>query len=87
MLLPCPPQLGAHGGPIVLCGRSHYAFDQVQVDLSSSIGDLVPFGDGSAHDGTFTRTLLDRDAATSAGPYHVGFRNGAVMLTYYPRNL
>lgn len=86
-LLPCPPELGAEGGPIVLCGRYHYAFDQFQVDLSSSIGDLVPFGDWSAEDGTFTRTFLDGDAATPAGLYHVGFRNGAVMLTYYPRNL
>lgn len=85
-LLDCPPTLApGREGRVLLCGRYEYGIRGFQMDMEHAAERLVAFGDWSADEGgTYTRTYLDADAG-GRGVYHVGFHDGAVMLTYAPR--
>ena len=86
VLLQCPPTSSnaRASGRILLCGRYEYGVDGFQMDVERAAADLMAFGAWSDDDGVYSRTYLDEEALDQ-GLFHVGYRNGAVMLTFYPR--
>lgn len=66
---------------VLLCGAYDFTFDAFRRDALEMLDRLVATGAWSEDDGTFVRSFRN-PRAQQPGIFHVGFRNGAVLLAY-----